>query len=444
MDPSLFLPQFGNFAFTIAAFVVALSIIVAVHEYGHYIVGRWCGIHAEVFSLGFGPVLYSRVDRRGTRWQIAALPFGGYVKFLGDANAASVGGREVAAAKRRQTMLGAPLWARTVTVAAGPLFNFALSMLVFCAVIMAQGRPTDPVRIATVADLPAAIAHDLRPGDEVLAIAGRPVSAAEGFFTVEGDDPVSGAVVDYLIRRDGTEIMVPGPNPYLPIVGGLNPSSAAFDVGLQGDDVILSVDGTPVTAFNELVQVIVTSDGRPLLFQVWRAGEVLDFTIVPRRQDLPLPEGGFETRWLAGISGGMIFTMETQSPGLLTALGDSLAQVWFIITSSLSGLGHIITGAISTCNLSGPVGIAEASGAMASQGILDFIWFVAVLSTAVGLLNLFPVPMLDGGHLVFYAWEGVTRRPPSDGALRVLMAVGLSLILALTAFALANDLFLCP
>ncbi|MBU0782088.1 MAG: site-2 protease family protein, partial [Alphaproteobacteria bacterium] len=130
-------------------FVVSLSIIVAIHEYGHYIVGRWSGIHAEVFSIGFGPVLFARTDKRGTVWQIAALPFGGYVKFLGDANAASVGGTDVAEGRdARHTMLGAPLWARAATVAAGPIFNFILAIILFAGYIMVSGAPRDPVTYA--------------------------------------------------------------------------------------------------------------------------------------------------------------------------------------------------------------------------------------------------------------------------------------------------------
>jgi regulator of sigma E protease len=156
-----------------------------------------------------------------------------------------------------------------------------------------------------------------------------------------------------------------------------------------------------------------------------------------------LPEGGFETRWLIGITGGLFFEPVTERAGALEALSYGAEQTWFIITSSLSALQHIILGQISTCNLSGPIGIAETSGAVASQGIDDFVWFIAVLSAAVGMLNLFPIPVLDGGHLVFHAYEAVTGKPPSDGAVRILMTVGLALMGSLMLFALFNDLT-CP
>ena len=146
MDFAQILPSFGGAAFTMIAFVVALSVIVAIHEYGHYIVGRWCGIHAEVFSLGFGPVLASRYDKRGTRWQIAALPFGGYVRFLGNTNAAGIGPEgEVSEADKRRPMAGAPLSARALTVLAGPVFNFVLAIAIFAAVAMIEGRSKDPL-----------------------------------------------------------------------------------------------------------------------------------------------------------------------------------------------------------------------------------------------------------------------------------------------------------
>ncbi|QQA44542.1 RIP metalloprotease RseP [Pelagovum pacificum] len=445
MDLSQLVPQFGGIAFTIVAFVVALSIIVAIHEYGHYIVGRWSGIHAEVFSLGFGPVLFSRVDSRGTRWQVAALPFGGYVKFLGDSNASSVGSdvSGLSETEKRRTMLGAPLWARAATVAAGPVFNFVLSFLIFAAVILFQGQASDPLTVSDVRDLPDGYVQELQPGDEILAIAGLDAPALAEFDAFLQELPDE-RVLDYRVLRDGNEVTVQGPYPYPPTVEGLSPQSAAMDVDLRIGDVLLSIDGEELWTFEDLRDVVSNSEGRALAVEVWRDGDVLDFTLVPRSVDLPSADGGFETRYLIGVTGGLFFEPETESPGVFSALGYGIMQVWTIIVTSLDGLWHMITGAISTCNLSGPVGIAETSGAMASQGASNFIWFVAVLSTAVGMLNLFPVPVLDGGHLVFHAYEAVAGRPPSDGALRVLMAAGLSILLTLMLFALANDLFLCP
>ena len=444
MDLAQFLPQFGNLAFTLLAFVVALSIIVAIHEYGHYIVGRWTGIKAEVFSLGFGPVLFARTDRHGTKWQVAALPFGGYVKFLGDANAASVGGDggRVPESQRRQTMLGAPVWARALTVAAGPLANFLLTILILMALTLTQGRAVDPLTVATLQSMPPSIVQDLRPGDEILSIEGREVGV-ESLGEVAGELPVS-SDIDYLVRRDGQEVVVQGPHPLPPAVGSVAPNSAAWDVGIRPGDVVIAVDGRELYAFDELVTIVKESNGRTLGFTIWREGELIEFTVVPRRSDLPLAEGGFETRWLVGLAPALAFDLETESPGVFVAFTDSLGQLWFIVTSTLSGITHMVTGAISTCNLSGPVGIAETSGAMASQGALSFLSFLALLSAAVGLMNLFPIPVLDGGHLVFHAWEAVTRRPPSDRALRVLMAAGLSVLLTLMVWAVANDIFLCP
>ena len=187
--------------------------------------------------------------------------------------------------------------------------------------------------------------------------------------------------------------------------------------------------------------MIETSNGEPLELKVWRAGEILDFALVPRRVDEPLPEGGFKTNWRIGIVGGLAFEAATEALGPVEAVKNGAGQVGDVISGSLSGLYHMVTGAISSCNMSGPIGIAEVSGAMASQGIDSFIWFIAVLSTAVGLLNLFPVPVLDGGHLVFYAYEAVAGRPPSDKALRILMTIGLAVVLSLMLFALGNDIF---
>lgn len=440
-----FIPDFGGIAFTLLAFVVALSIIVAIHEYGHYIVGRWSGIHAEVFSVGFGPVLFSRTDRHGTRWQIAALPFGGYVKFLGDADAAS--GKDGAAIdaldveERRRSMHGAPLWARSATVAAGPVFNFILSILIFAGVLMIAGRPAEAPVVGAPAALPADMST-LEAGDLITSIEGRPIATLSDVFAVAREIEPS-PTVTYGIERDGAAAEVEASFPLLPIVQSVAPQSAAIAAGLEEGDVIRAVNGEPIHAFSQLRATVDASGGAPLALSVWRAGETLEITLSPRRTDLPLPEGGFETRWLIGITGGLIFEPETVRVGPGAAIWSGVEQTGFVITSSLSGLWHMITGAISSCNLQGPIGIAETSGAAASQGIDDFIWFIAILSTAVGLLNLFPIPVLDGGHLLFHAYEAVSGKPPSDRALRVFMTAGLTLLLSLMLFALTNDIF-CP
>ncbi len=449
MDLLSLIPQFGNLLWTIVAFVIALSAIVAVHEYGHYIVGRWSGIQAEVFSIGFGPVLWSRMDKRGTRWQIALLPFGGYVKFLGDANAAS--GKDEEAMEEiaeqspkelRRTMHGAPLWARAATVAAGPVFNFAMSIIVFGLIFWSQGVSREPLTVGELQPLPGTV-QGLQVGDEIVAIAGiqTPDFDEESTWSEFTDSLPVEPVLDYTVIRDGQTIDVEAPWLFPPLIRQVAPRSAAMDIQLEQGDVITSVNGEPIFAFEQLKEFVESSDGRVLLLNVWRDGADLEFALAPRRTDEPKSDGGFQTHWRIGIVGGMMLEPATQPAGLFDSLTGGVNQTIRIIEGSLSGMWHMITGAISTCNISGPIGIAETSGAMASQGAQSFIFFIAVLSTAVGLLNLFPIPALDGGHLLFYAYEAVTGKPPSDMALRILMTVGITVILSLMLFSVTNDLF---
>ena len=398
------LPTFGNVGLTVLALIVALSIIVAVHEYGHYIVGRWSGIDAETFSLGFGPVIWSGVDRRGTKWQISALPLGGYVQFLGDANAASVGGTGGA----RNTMLGAPLWARAATVAAGPVFNFILSLVVFAGLAMWYGKVSDQMVISSIPAFPDSFVQELRPGDEILQIAGNTVPLIDGQrfattaeLTAIVDTLPSRPVVDYLVIRDGGETTVRGPYPAPALVRSVNPRTAASAAGLVEGDVVLTMNGSPVYAFSDMIKVVGASGGAEIPMTVWRNGRISDFAITPRPTAVQQDGGGLAEELKLGIGGGnLFFDVEIQ-----------------------------------------PVGPFEISGQMATTGLADFIGWVAILSTAVGLLNLFPIPVLDGGHLVFHAYEAVTGRQPSDGALRVLMTIGLGLIGTLMIFALSNDVW---
>lgn len=432
---SEFIPFFGSLSFTILAFLVALTIIVFIHEYGHYIIARLSGIHAEVFSIGFGPVLYSRMDRRGTQWQVAALPLGGFVKFAGDANAASGPANEDGEAPLgRHTMYGAPIWARMATVLAGPFFNFFASIAIFAALLLYVGKPTEPTTVAGLGPFPEEIT--LQEGDEILSISGVALEEVNDYLT---ENPPQTRVLPYQVRRNGQVIDVQGPNPSVPIVGAVLARSAAYDAGIEKEDVLLRLNGQELYAFATLKDGVESSDGAPQTLDIWRRGEVLSVTLNAKRMDIETDEG-FITRWRIGIVGGTILEPGTERLGLFEALSKGVEQVWYIIRGSVTGLTAMIAGEISTCNLSGPIGIAETSGAAAAAGIQDFIWFIAVLSTAIGFVNLLPIPVLDGGHALLFSIEAITKRRPSARVVNMLMLVGLSLVLSLMIFGVTNDL----
>ena len=434
------MPQFGNVFWVIVFFVLALSIIVTVHEFGHYITGRWCGIRVDVFSVGFGPSLCSWTDRMGTRWQIAAFPLGGYVKFFGDSGPASEKAsgeyQHLTPELERQTLHGAPLWARTLTVAAGPMFNFILSIILFATVAMSTGKIADPPVIGKINPLPAE-GIELFPGDEIIKINGVDLWETGGL-----DSPIPyRTLLEYDIRREGRTMTVLGPHPYPPLVSSLSPLSAAYDAGIKNGDVIVEVNNKSVATFSEVKEFVESSNGDLIKLKIWRDGDTLDFELAPRRRDEQVSGGGFETNWRIGIAAGLAFDLATESLSLRDSFVFATERTWLIITGSISGIWNIITGVISSCNISGPIGIAKVSGAMASQGASSFVLFIAVLSTAVGLLNLFPIPILDGGHLVFYAYEFVAGRKPGDKTVAALSRIGFSLLIGIMAFAVFNDVF---
>ncbi len=434
------IPNFGNVLYTIGAFLIAFGVVAAVHEYGHYLVGRFCGIKAEVFSLGIGPELWSREDRHGTVWRVAALPLGGYVRFAGDDDIASSSSTLAKAgvdpSSLSHTLDGAPLWARAATVSAGPLFNFACSILVFAALFAYRGVVLDPL---TVEEVNPGFETALLPGDEIIAIDGLDYPGADELYTLVAKLPPV-PEIDYTVRRDGRYQTVSAPNPFPAIIAGVVPDSAAADSGLQVDDVIRSLDEEEIWSFEQMRKLVESSDGSPLALEVWRDGTIREVSLTPRRTDYPLADGTFESRYLIGISAGSLFIPKTESIALGSAVGYGASETLHIIRLSLSGLYHIAAGLISSCNLRGPIGIAQTSGAAASQGWFSFIHFIAVLSAAIGLINLFPIPVLDGGHLVFHAWEAVTRKRPNERIKKVLTMVGLALILALMSFAILNDI----
>jgi regulator of sigma E protease len=445
---SSLLPAFGGLGFTLIAFVVCLSIIVFIHEYGHYIVGRWSGIHAEVFSIGFGPVLFARVDRRGTVWQLAAIPLGGYVRFKGDKGAASDADtsalQDMDVAERRSTMHGAPLWARAATVAAGPVFNFILSLILFFGLSVNQGVTKNPLTVGQVYDVPQV--SEVQVGD-ILRRVGSVDVPADGdfsdFFLAIRENP-DGPIIDYGVERDGRDIVVWGPAMDLARISSLIPRSAAIEAGLKVGDVITHVNGTPINYFSDLKVAVEGSNGAPLLLSVYRAGETLDFDLQPKKVEEQNDQGGYDVFWRIGIVSTLYaFEPESEAIGVGEAAQNAARTTYSAMKASITGLVDVVTGAISSCNLSGPIGIAETSGQMARQGGDSLIWFIAVLSTAVGVINLFPIPVLDGGHLVFHGYEAVTGRPPNLRVMNVMMMAGLAIVLSFMLFALFNDVF-CP
>ena len=415
------------------------------HEYGHYIVGKWTGIKADVFSVGMGPVVLSRVDKNGTTWQLAAIPFGGFVKFKGDANISSshVDPKTSAYNKSdlRATLHGAPLWARTATVAAGPVFNFVFSIIIFFSLFVSVGQVREPLTISKINPLP--FINQLKEGDEIISISGFQLSSASSIENMlEYIENIDKKSIEYEVRRDGEIFNLSGPPVDLPRISGLVPLSAAVEASLNAGDVILEINGEPINKFNQLKEAVEKSAGSPINLTVWREEKIFQTTIVPKREDIPQPEGGFITKWRIGIIGSIYpFELLTESIPVLQAIKLSFFQTYSIITSSINGLYHIIAGNISTCNLSGPIEIAEISSHMAKEGLQSFIQTLALFSAAIGFMNLLPVPVLDGGHLVFFAYEAIFKKPPNQKAFSALMTVGFAFILFFMMFAIFNDYF---
>ena len=212
---------------------------------------------------------------------------------------------------------------------------------------------------------------------------------------------------------------------------------------MQAGDIVVAINGVPISDFDQLNQATRNSEGRTLALEVWRDGTSLTFDVTPRKQDTQNAQGEFETRYLIGMSGGTASLLEfrSETPGLFEAAGYGASRLWSIVEGSVKGLHGVITSRISTCAVSGPITIAKTSGQVASKGLADFIFFVAVISAAVGFINLFPIPVLDGGHLVFHAWEAISGRPPGDRVMNAMMGVGLVVVLAVMIFSFGNDIW---
>lgn len=443
---------------TLLAFVFTLALLIVVHEYGHYAVARLCGVKVLRFSVGFGRVLLSRRDASGTEWALSAFPLGGYVKML-DEREGEVAPQDLPYAFNRQGV-----WRRIAIVAAGPAANLLLAVLLYWG-LYATGVPViKPILGEPPAGSPAAIAG-VRNGETVTRINGEPVESwqdlqllilrhgldraeieletrdAKGYFAYRRLDlgTVDRAAFETdPLRQLGLQRYPP---PVAPVIGELQPGGVAQRAGLQTEDRIVAVDDRPVRHWAEVVEAIRARPGVATELEVSRAGRTLRVTLTPER----VTQGGQTIgRIGAGpkVDPALIKVLQTEvryAP--LPALWRGLEKTWELAVFSLEMLGRMVIGQVSLQNLSGPITIADYAGQTASAGLVPFITFLALISISLGVLNLLPVPILDGGHLLYYFAEIATGRPVSERIQAIGQRVGIVLIGFLMFFALYNDLF---
>jgi regulator of sigma E protease len=350
-------------------FLVVLTVLVFVHELGHYWVARRNGVRIETFSIGFGPELFGRTDRAGTRWKFSAIPLGGYVKMFGDADAASTPSgavRHMTLEEREVSFFHKRLGQRAAIVAAGPIANFLFAIIGLTLLFSIYGQPFTPADI-----------------------------------------------------------------------GSIQPNSAAAQAGMQPGDVIVEVDGQPIERFEEVQQIVRFNQGTPLALVIERDGQRLPITATPQVTTITDRMGNSHTIGLLGIGRA---GMEYRRHDPLTALWQAGRETVNLTAGTLGAVGQMIAGSRGTEELGGPLRIAQMSGEVAQSGVIALVWFMAILSVNLGLINLFPIPMLDGGHLLFYAVEAIRGKPLGDRAQEYGFRIGLALVLTLMVFATWNDL----
>ena len=354
----------------VVPFLFVLTVVVFFHELGHFLIARWCKVRVLVFSVGFGPELLGFNDRHGTRWKLSAIPLGGYVKFYGDENAASVPDTEtinqMSDAERRDSFFFKPVAQRAAIVAAGPIANFLLAIVIFAAVFTFYGKQATPARVDSV-----------------------------------------------------------------------NPGSAAATAGFQPADLIVSINGRRIETFTDMQRIVSASAGQTLDVEVERGGVRTKLRATPALTELKDNFGNVHRVGVLGITGAR---GEPVPVNPFTAVKLGVEETWFVIERTMSYLGGVIVGKESADQLGGPIRIAQVSGQVATAGFVALIHLAAVLSISIGLLNLFPVPLLDGGHLLFYAVEAIRGRPLSDRAQEYGFRIGLAIVLLLMIFATFNDI----
>jgi regulator of sigma E protease len=451
----------GSTAENIATFLVVLTVLVFVHELGHYLVARWNGVRIETFSIGFGPELFGWFDRRGTRWRFSAILVGGYVKMFGDADAASMPGEELpamTAEERAVSFHHKPLPARAAVIAAGPAANFLFTIVVLTALFATYGQPYTPPEVGVVPPDSPAAAAGIQPHDVIVSIDGQRVNR---FEDVQDDLQLNtGTPIPIVVRRNGADLTLSATpklvtrtdrfgnsqdyatldieNYTAPEVGQVNPGSAAAAAGIQPGDVFASVNGTEVGTFGDLQHVVrQDTDASPLTLEIKRGNQVLTVSVAPKVSEVADEAGVKHSIGLLGVSPRPTYIQRPITRAVVEAGGET----WSMTTGILRAVGQMIRGTRNTDEIGGPLRIVQMSGQVVQGGgLLGLLVFMAGLSVNLGLINLFPIPVLDGGHLLFYAAEALRGRPLGQRAQEFGFRVGLAIVLTLMVFATWNDL----
>jgi regulator of sigma E protease len=441
---------------TIVSFIVVIGLLILIHELGHFFVARWTGVGVERFSIGFGPVLL-RWRGKETEYVLSAIPMGGYVKMVGEENPMEGGGGPVTDSSKAFALK--PLWARFLIVFAGPGMNFVLAAVIFAIVLGTLGRPVWPAAVGKVSEGSPAAAAGLRTGDMIVAVNGEPVAYWENLERAISAS--NGRPLELRVRRDGERTVtvtprqrsIPDPifrepretwdigaGPQLaPQISSVGAGSPAERAGLKPGDVVLTVAGQPVYTPEDLVEAIRTRPGQAFPMTIERDGKALTVSVVPDAVKEKGPDG--QEREVGRIQAGIAtkaVRFEPYNP--LEAVAYGTAKTWDMTVLTVKGLWKLVSRQIDSSNIGGPIQIATEAGRQAKDGMASLALFTAIISVNLAVLNLLPVPMLDGGHLLFFIIEAILGRPLSLRKREVAQQVGFVLLMMLMVYALYNDL----